>query len=32
MSNAFDGVQGLGIEAMELGLEYIAQYLNTSRV
>jgi hypothetical protein len=32
MPNAFDGVQGRGIEAMELGLKYIAQYLNIPRV
>jgi hypothetical protein len=29
MANAFEGVQGLEIDAAELKLEYILQYLNT---
>jgi hypothetical protein len=32
MANAFEGVQGLEIDAAELKLEYILQYLNTPRV
>jgi hypothetical protein len=32
MANAFEGVQGLEIDAAELNLEYILQYLNTPRV